>query len=57
MELKDVSLNLKKIDQYSETSSETCENISNDRYCKICDPKCKYLDCICEESWKNFDEI
>ena len=40
----------------SESSSETCSNISGCSYCKICDPKCKYFDCICAESWKNFDE-
>ena len=30
----------------SESSSETCSNISGCSYCKICDPKCKYFDCI-----------
>jgi TATA-box binding protein (TBP) (component of TFIID and TFIIIB) len=48
---------IKCIDTISETSSETCSLCSNQSYCKICDPKCKYLDCICSESWKNFDEI
>ena len=48
--------NKEKYDQ-SDVSSETCSNISKDSYCKICDPKCKYMDCICAESWKNFDEI
>ena len=24
--------------------------------CEICDPKDKYNNCICEKSWKNFDE-
>lgn len=43
---------------YSETCSETCSKSidSSYIYCKNCDPKCKYLDCICPESWKNFDE-
>jgi TATA-box binding protein (TBP) (component of TFIID and TFIIIB) len=49
--------NFKCIDTISEASSETCSICSNQPYCKICDPKCKYLDCICPESWKNFDEI
>jgi len=49
--------NFKCIDTISEASSETCSICSNQSYCKICDPKCKYLDCICPESWKNFDEI
>ena len=43
-------------DSYSDTC-DTCSNISSQIYCKICDPKCKYLDCICDETWKNFDEI
>jgi TATA-box binding protein (TBP) (component of TFIID and TFIIIB) len=49
----------KNLDKLSETSSETC-SISIDsslhNFCKICDPKCKYLNCICADSWKNFDE-
>lgn len=49
--------NFKCIDTISETSSETCSICSNQSYCRICDPKCKYLDCICSELWKNFDEI
>jgi len=46
----------KIVDQLSDTCS-TYSTISGQAYCKICDPKCKYLDCICAESWKNFDEI
>ena len=41
----------------SEVSSETCSNISCQSYCKLCDPKCKYFDCICNEAWKEFDKI
>ena len=57
--------NMKKIykteecDISSEISSETCTKSmesSTPDYCKICDPKCKYLDCICAECWKTFDE-
>ena len=40
----------------SDTSSETYSKSNDISYCKICDPKCKYFDCICAESWKNFDE-
>jgi len=40
----------------SEHSSETNSNISTESFCYICDPKCKYFDCICAESWKSFDE-
>ena len=47
--------NKKIIEQISETSSET-SNTLKDTHCKICDPKCKYVDCICAESWKSFDE-
>lgn len=43
-------------DLNSDLSSEIGSNISGGMYCKLCDPKCKYLDCICHESWKNFDE-
>jgi TATA-box binding protein (TBP) (component of TFIID and TFIIIB) len=33
------------------------ESITNDKMCcEICDPKCKYNNCICPSSWKNFDE-
>ena len=57
--LKDISINEivkdKIIDQYSE-ASETCSIISGQSYCNLCDPKCKYMDCICGENWKNFDE-
>ena len=47
-----------RLSEISCDSSETQSNISKDScsYCKICDPKCKYLDCICAESWKSFDE-
>lgn len=48
--------NLLKCDSCSDTTSETCSNISSQTFCKLCDPKCKYLDCICDPSWKNFDE-
>ena len=41
----------------SETSSEACSVSFGQSYCRICDPKCKYLDCVCAESWKSFDEI
>ena len=44
------------IDTLSDISSETCSKSNDVSYCKICDPKCKYLDCICAESWKSFDE-
>ena len=50
----------KEYDNCSVSCSDTCDtcsNISSQIYCKTCDPKCKYLDCICDESWKNFDEI
>jgi TATA-box binding protein (TBP) (component of TFIID and TFIIIB) len=43
-------------DTLSDISSETCSKCNDILYCNICDPKCKYLDCICAESWKNFDE-
>ena len=23
-------------------------------FCKICDPKCKYSDCICNENFRTF---
>lgn len=58
--LKDIDNSLKitkKIDQMSETSSEACSVSCGQSYCRICDPKCKYLDCVCAESWKSFDEI
>ena len=57
--LKDISLKstVKIIDQLSETSSEPGSISYSQSFCKICDPKCKYLDCICAESWKNYDEI
>ena len=45
----------KIIDQLSDTCS-TFSTVSGQMYCNICDPKCKYLDCICAETWKNFDE-
>ena len=45
----------KIVDQLSDTCSTISTN-SSQVYCKLCDPKCKYLDCICPESWKNFDE-
>lgn len=38
------------------TSCSTSLDLSNN-YCKICDPKCKYLNCICADSWSSFDEI
>lgn len=44
-------------------SDITCSEISseygniNSHFCEICDPKCKYCNCICDEKWKNFDEI
>jgi TATA-box binding protein (TBP) (component of TFIID and TFIIIB) len=43
----------------SEISSETCSISIDSSYlscCKICDPKCKYLNCICDESWKDFEQ-
>ena len=43
-------------DNQSDISSETCSKSNDISYCGICDPKCKYLDCICSESWKSFDE-
>lgn len=46
----------KIVDQLSDTCSTLSTN-SSQVYCKLCDPKCKYLDCVCAESWKNFDEI
>ena len=40
---------------HSDTTSESCsENCSEN--CYICDPKCKYNDCICNEKWINFNE-
>lgn len=63
--LKDISVlsnsinNLKK-GKIIDKLSDTCSNFSvtsGQVYCKICDPKCKYLDCICADSWKNFDEV
>lgn len=55
---KNQEKNQEKLSETSCNSSETYSHISNDSnmYCKICDPKCKYLDCICAESWKSFDE-
>ena len=41
---------------YSETSLTSLTNLTSN-CCKICDPKCKYNDCICSEDWKNFDKI
>jgi len=38
------------------SSSDTASNISGQQFCELCDPKCKYFDCICDSSWKNFDE-
>jgi len=34
-------------------------NIKNqmEDFCKICDPKCKYNDCICNENFENFYDI
>ena len=26
-------------------------------FCKICDPKCKYTDCICNENFNSFYDI
>lgn len=53
----DMDIKKKNIyDNQSDISSETCSKSNDISYCKICDPKCKYLDCICSESWKNFDE-
>ena len=26
-------------------------------FCKICDPKCKYKNCICNENFENFYDI
>ncbi len=26
-------------------------------FCKICDPKCKYKDCICNQNFENFNDI
>lgn len=49
-------INKVDIDARSEASTDTCSNLSGQVYCKICDPKCKYFDCICPESWKSFDE-
>lgn len=43
-------------DDFSDISSETCSKSNDISYCKICDPKCKYFDCICAESWKNFNQ-
>ena len=50
-------------DTSSETNSETSltalTSLTNftSNCCKICDPKCKYKNCICSEKWRNFDEI
>ena len=43
-------------DASSGNSIKTGETLNNEMYCKMCDPKCKYFDCICAESWKSFDE-
>tara|TARA_B110001450_G_C17653574_1_gene494265 strand:- start:871 stop:1776 length:906 start_codon:yes stop_codon:yes gene_type:complete len=43
-------------DASSGNSIKTGETVNNDMYCRMCDPKCKYLNCICAESWKSFDE-
>jgi TATA-box binding protein (TBP) (component of TFIID and TFIIIB) len=43
-------------DASSGNSIKTGETLNNEMYCKTCDPKCKYFDCICAESWKSFDE-
>ena len=51
-----VKCNEKINETLSDISSETCSKSNDIPYCKICDPKCKYLDCICAESWKSFDE-
>lgn len=40
----------------SEILSQGCSKSNDISYCKLCDPKCKYFDCICAESWKSFDE-
>lgn len=57
-EFEKVSNKMERFSEISGDSSETQSTISKDSYgyCKICDPKCKYLDCICAESWKSFDE-
>jgi TATA-box binding protein (TBP) (component of TFIID and TFIIIB) len=47
----------KIVDNISEASSEVGSVISSTSYCKICDPKCKYFDCICPEEWCEFDNI
>ena len=48
----------KKPEILNDLSSEShCKSINSSySYCKNCDPKCKYFDCICDESWKSFDE-
>ena len=59
MDLKQNNLSFDKDkinDVLSDISSKTCSKSNDISYCKICDPKCKYLDCICAESWKSFDE-
>jgi len=50
----DLKCNEKINDVLSDISSETCSKSNDISYCKICDPKCKYLDCICAESWEKF---
>tara|TARA_B100001093_G_scaffold189451_1_gene182001 strand:+ start:2607 stop:3494 length:888 start_codon:yes stop_codon:yes gene_type:complete len=56
----DVLTNLKNEETgFSEISSEYESLATNENtdYCKICDPKCKYNNCICNEKWKNYDKI
>ena len=40
-----------------DTSSESDKSDKSGIHpCKICDPKCKYYDCICDSKWKIFNE-
>tara|TARA_E500000178_G_C16970587_1_gene730746 strand:- start:454 stop:1356 length:903 start_codon:yes stop_codon:yes gene_type:complete len=62
--LKDLSpntldiLNNNNSDDSTEiTSSEFSSDYGTENYCKICDPKCKYNNCICNDKWKYYDEI
>ena len=53
----DYTKNTTKInDILSDISSETCSKSNDISYCKICDPKCKYLDCCHEKSSWTFNE-
>ena len=37
-------------------SSTPTSPIIGDNFCKLCDPKKKYFNCICGESWNTFEE-